>query len=291
MHLSGTDAHDWDDIHHEYGHHLQAQYGLANSPHGHHSGSDNLCKTTGSKDNGIRLAWGEGWPTFFGILLQRELGLKKLDIPTVGDANYTDTNPAGTKLNYSLESAGSNEEVGEGNEKAVSRALWGLYAGRSDVSELATLSPKELWSSFGAGKPYHFSAWWQTVVAGKSIMTLGQYGAVLVTQGLASSPLAPVNEALLSANGDVEFKWKAVRQCAHAGKDQYSLRIYGSDLTAPVFSSPFTHATDLIVTAAQVKTLAGANGRLFWAVVSRDDTEPATGEFHGPLSAINLKLD
>ena len=125
----------------------------------------------------------------------------------------------------------------------------------------------------------------------KSIMTLGQYGAVLVTQGLASSPLAPVNEALLSANGDVEFKWKAVRQCAHAGKDQYSLRIYGSDLTAPVFSSPFTHATDLIVTAAQVKTLAGANGRLFWAVVSRDDTEPATGEFHGPLSAINLKLD
>ena len=60
--LAGTDAHDWDNILHEYGHHLQSVFDIANSDGGQHSLDENLCQSQG-KDRGIRLAWGEGWPT------------------------------------------------------------------------------------------------------------------------------------------------------------------------------------------------------------------------------------
>src|SRR5262249_48750186 len=65
--LGTGDRWDWDVLHHEYGHYVQSQFGIANNPGGAHSSSQCDADQRGSKDVGDRLAWGEGWPTFFGI--------------------------------------------------------------------------------------------------------------------------------------------------------------------------------------------------------------------------------
>ena len=288
--LAATDSHDWDNIHHEYGHHLQKLFDLANSGGGRHSSSQNLCKVDDrGKDKGIRLAWGEAWPTFFGVSLQNELSLKRLGIPTVGDTRYTDTGPAGKKLDYDLEDRNSKREVGEGNEAAIMRVLWDLYDKRRDGDDGIAITASDLWKSVREARPRHFSGWWQSFVSGKGIKAVGQYGAILASHGLASAPIAPERGAVLSS--DTAFKWQAVNHCADGGQGQYSLRIYDEGLTTALYSSPFATSTSLTVNMSELRGIAANNRKLFWAVVARDQTVPATGEFHGPLIEFSLAPD
>ncbi|MCH8150208.1 MAG: hypothetical protein IH987_19890, partial [Planctomycetes bacterium] len=58
---------DWDVIHHEYGHYMMDEFNLEASPGGDHFTADCLSIRHGSKDVGTRLAWAEGWATYFGI--------------------------------------------------------------------------------------------------------------------------------------------------------------------------------------------------------------------------------
>jgi hypothetical protein len=291
--LAGTDAHDWDNIHHEYGHHIQALFDLAASPGGSHTGSHNLCRDPDrGKDKGIRLAWGEGWPTFFGTMVQAELRLGRLGIPNVGDTSYTDTKPAGSPLEYDLEKTGSPPSVGEGNERAVQRVLWDLYDTNADPPDRVSVSAQELWNSVRTAKPPHFSHWWQSFMAGKSGKIVGQYGWILARHGFASRGLYPPDAATLKPGGaDVEFRWSPANTCADSGSGQYSLRFYSDDLATVLFSSPFDAAESRRMTWDELKKIAGPRGHLTWAVVAQDLTPPRTGEFHGPFARARLQLD
>ncbi len=63
--LPSVEIHHWDTMHHEYGHHIQKLYNIADNPGGPHQSCNNDCVAQGSKDPGIRIAWAEAWPTFF----------------------------------------------------------------------------------------------------------------------------------------------------------------------------------------------------------------------------------
>jgi len=287
--LAGTDAHDWDNILHEYGHHLQSVFDLASSDGGQHSLDENLCQDQG-KDRGIRLAWGEGWPTFFGTMLQKELKLGTLGIPNVGDTRYTDTKPNGQALEYDLEGNPSPAQIGEGNELAVQRVLWDVYDRRNNA-DAATLSAADLWKVAQQAKPRHMSAFWQAFMVGKSGKMVGDIGDVIAAHGLASRSLSPASGAMLPRGVDVELQWSAANHCADAGRAEYSVRFYGADMTAQLFSTPFASGTSVRVKADELRSAAGPDGKLIWAVVARDKTMPATGEFHGPMTTARLVAD
>jgi hypothetical protein len=288
--LAGTDAHDWDNILHEYGHHLQSVFDLANSDGGQHSTDENLCRSQG-KDRGIRLAWGEGWPTFFGTMLQMELKLGTLGIPNVGDTRYTDTKPNGQALEYDLaEGQPSPTQIGEGNELAVQRVLWEMYDRRSNA-DAVTFSAADLWKVAQQAKPRHMSALWQAFMTGKSGKMVSDIGAVTAAHGLASRPLSPASGETLPRGVDVELQWSAANHCADTGRAEYSVRFYGADMMAPVFSTPFASGTSVRVNADELRNAAGPDGKLIWAVVARDKTPPATGEFHGPIATARLLAD
>lgn len=89
---------EWDVIQHEYGHYVQDKLNLDNSPGGSHSSQSNLTDYFNvdlnryyTKDEAIRLSWGEGWATYFAISLQKENGSVSLGIPNVGDSYFQDT--------------------------------------------------------------------------------------------------------------------------------------------------------------------------------------------------------
>ena len=138
IHLVQGDRWDWDVIQHEYGHYFMAVHGFVNNPGGSHSFEDNLAQSRGSKDIGVRLAWGEGWPTYFGIASQLSMGTAALGIPNVGDVVYQDTEDASISLNLETSTG-----VGEDNEVSVMASLWDLFDANGDgVDELLSVMPR-----------------------------------------------------------------------------------------------------------------------------------------------------
>ena len=91
INMRPNDAFDWDVMHHEYGHYVMDSYNFENNPGGAHNLGWCISINKGSKSAGTRMAWGEGWPTFFGTSGQNELGLGAIQAPRVGDVSYTDT--------------------------------------------------------------------------------------------------------------------------------------------------------------------------------------------------------
>ena len=122
--IEEPDRWDWDTIHHEYGHYVMDELNIEQNPGGAHGIGDCISDVRGEKNEGNRLAWGEGWPTYFGTSGQVELNLASLNVPRVGDTLYEDLEDG--SLSYNLETQ-SGIGVGEDNEVAVQRLLWDLY--------------------------------------------------------------------------------------------------------------------------------------------------------------------
>lgn len=109
----------WDVIMHEYGHHVAHAEAIDDSPGGAHDRQFDMIMQLG-KLNGCRIAWSEGWATYFGLSAQTVSGTYNLGIPSVGDAEYT-SYP--NDIEYSIE---AESGLGEGNELAVAAVLWDM---------------------------------------------------------------------------------------------------------------------------------------------------------------------
>lgn len=119
------DRFDYGVAHHEYSHYVSREFGIESNPGGEHNSLDQLSETRGSKDIGVRLAWGEAWPTCFGTSLQRALNSATRGIPSVGDTRYSDTDDL--NFSYDLETGDGRPSLGEDAEVAVQRVIWDVY--------------------------------------------------------------------------------------------------------------------------------------------------------------------
>ena len=148
--ISATGLHSyesWDVIMHEYGHHIENELNIINSPGGEHYISHNMIGeqvevSAGvyhiyTKDEGIRLAWAEAWATVFGIIAQYETPMYVSTIPTVCDMSYTAYN----NVDYSIESCPHRK--GEGCESSIEAILWDLYDSNPDLNDYIDLTMSE----------------------------------------------------------------------------------------------------------------------------------------------------
>ena len=146
LHLVQPDRFDWDVALHEYGHYVADELNIENNPGGRHSFSENLSDARGSKVVGTRLAWGEGWPTYFGV--STLVDHAALGVPTVGDARYQDTEDS--NLDVSLE---GRPTLGEDNERTVMNILWDLFDAHDDGRDHVALGAQSVWDTLDAGDP------------------------------------------------------------------------------------------------------------------------------------------
>ncbi len=126
IHLRGGEGYDDTVIGHEQGHFIARNWSNDDSPGGTHYIGDN--------DQDLRLAWSEGWATFFAAATRRALGRAPLA------AAYIDTQggPGPGNLNFSFEIEGpSVPALGAASEAAVSGALWDIL----DDAATADLTP------------------------------------------------------------------------------------------------------------------------------------------------------
>lgn len=279
--LAGTDVHDWDNIHHEYGHHLQNLFSIANSPGGSHSLSENLCVSRG-KDAGLRLAWGEGWPTYFGTASHADLNLAALGIPNLGDTRYTDTKPVGPDLDYDLE-AFNAFSVGEGNEISVQRSLWDLYDAADDAGDAGVgLGSQVLWDVVESNQPNTLSQFWNALIAGRPDAERISFGGIFAQHNVAAEHSNPADGFVYAGGAPPTFQWEGNMSCDTGGNARYWVRFYDDALTAQMFQSPIQTATSFTPSTAERNTIfGGPNATLRWVVVSRDQANPQTGDYIG----------
>ena len=285
----GTDNHDWDNLHHEYGHHIQNLYNTADSPGGPHGLGDNLCSTHG-KDAGLRLAWGEAWPTFFGTTAQFELNLATLGIPNVGDTSYTDTKPVGADLTYDLEPSAGFQ--GESDEVSAQRLLWDLYDTANDDGDTVALPAQELWNLVADSECHTLSEFWNALVFLRTEAEKATFGEIAQDHGVGTDPTSPADGAVFAGGIAPNFQWTANLECDTGGNSRFSMRAYNAAFTSLLWASPWQPAASLTPTDSQRDLIfAGPDASLRWLVTSRDITVPETGPYYGASRVIDDDFD
>ena len=286
----GTDNHDWDNLHHEYGHHIQNLYNSSDSPGGAHSLGSNLCSLHG-KDAGLRLSWGEAWPTFFGTMSHQELGLAGLGIPNLGDTSYTDTKPVGPALQYDLEP--STVFQGESDEVSAQRLMWDLYdAADDDGDDGVSLSAQELWDLVVDDESHKLSEFWNALIFLRGESEKASYGEIAQDHGIGTAPTAPADGSTFSGGAAPSFQWTENLECDNGGNGRFSLRAYNDSYSSLIWASPWQAAATLAPTDPQRDLVfAGPDAALRWLVASRDTTVPETGPYYGASRTINDDFD
>ncbi|MDR3417552.1 MAG: hypothetical protein P4L83_15355 [Nevskia sp.] len=307
---------DWDVYTHEYGHYVQKLNGTTQNPGGTHyicTNSTGLPQKSGrilNKDQGIKLAWGEGWPTFFGTNLQIASGAGAFGIYGVGDTVYTDT---ANKFHYDLEDNSDHcQGAGEDSELSVQRILWDFADEPSDGHDAIVFGTDEMWKQLNGGsKPVtldQFRVLFNGLVppsgggydTGTPAQNQIRYGRIYFDHNVGPEPLTPADNAASAT--PPQFSWNTkgagyhptsvgVTKSYHFNK--FNVVFFNKDYSKVIFTSPEipTAAGALSAdgltanwtpTADQWTTITGGDALIHWVVQGSNDTlDPATGPYYG----------
>jgi hypothetical protein len=238
---------------------------IQNNPGGNHSFASNLATTAGSKDAGIRLAWGEGWPTYFGTSGRMSAAL---GVPTVGDTRYTDTEDSTNDVDLETSTG-----VGEDNELSVMAALWDLYDTPQDGEDKVAMGDKALFNAIKGASAKTMGAAWEAVAATFDTRGKTKVGAVLGQANIAPVLLTPADGAMLKASDPLtQFKWK---KKGHAEPlNDFRIRFYKADFSEIAFEKESAMRTPSRRPGPSDLDLQQANP-IRW-VVGKNTSAPAT---------------
>lgn len=273
----------WDVIMHEYGHHIQHQTDITDSPGGDHSSSQNNADVRGDKDEGIKLAWGESWPTVFGFIAQKYYIDKISNITSVGDSLYTSYNG----LHYNLED--NSYELGEACERSIMSVLWYIFDENYETEQKTENQNDEFAISLG------FQEWWDVTTSGKS-KTFSEFindfyalypdyieemGKLLSRYKMAPSAVFQA-EAELSSTPPT-FSWNAQGGSLNYPNNSFSIIIYNNDFSEYIVT-PRTTLTNLTISSTiwnQVLSMSGKT--IYVGVVGYQTNTPSTGPYISAL--------
>ncbi|USK33084.1 transthyretin-like family protein [Bacillus sp. F19] len=280
INLLQLDRFDWDVIHHEFGHHVTDSLDIEDSPGGSHSSGENLADRIG-KDDGVHLAWGEGWPTYFAISLQKEMNGSSLGLSNVGDTHYQDTEDS--SLVYDLEAQDSSS-LGEDNELSVQRVLWDLYDSNSDHGDNGVVfGDKNIWETLKNAESVTLSEAIQAFYEGRSIAEIINIGSILTEHKIASEPTKPADGHVFTFNQSQipVFNWDVNGKSKEFPNNSFVIEFYNSTLGKKIFSSKELNTDSYQPTAEEWKQiLDGTSDRTIrWAVRAKQTAGHLTGPY------------
>lgn len=284
INLRPGDRWDWDVLQHEYGHYIQDHFDTENNPGGPHNIGDCVSDVHSSKSEGVRLAWGEGWPTYNMIVGGQILGLSSLNVPRVGDVIYADTGES--NFSYSLETQDSNGQ-GEDNEVAVQRLLFDLWDGAADGFENTSNSDASLFTPIDADNSETLSSAWAAYRAGLSNQQQLDFGMAAANQLIGPTLNQPAANAIVSPSANNVLTWNRNVGCSSTyDGDSFTLRFFNAATAAPLLSIPVGNTTSHALTLAELTTLVASTHDVRWAVEGSNGDSPATGPYLGENRAV-----
>jgi hypothetical protein len=284
INLRPGDQFDWDVMFHEYGHYVQDVFNIENNPGGPHNLGDCISDVQGTKDLGTRMAWAEGWPTYFGTAGQQIFNLASLGVPRVGDVSYADTGES--NFSYSLESQ-NNTGIGEDNEVAVQRIFWDLFDTPADGRDTVDLTDQELFDSVVGANPLTLSAAWAALRSGLSDGEDLAFGAVSTDHAVGPSLISPAAGNIVGPGAS--FSWNRLVGCSTTfDGDSFDLAFYNASTLAHLLTVPGLGSPSTSLSLGDYQTLVASTHQVRWAVEGRNTAAPATGPYLGENFAITL---
>lgn len=271
------DRWDWDVLFHEYGHYVTDTFNFESSPGGPHSFGSCLAAAQPSKEDGLELAWGEGWPTYFGTSGQQVLGLVSLNVPRVGDVRYTDT--IDSTLDYSLETQ-DTDGVGEDNETAVQRLFWDLFDSAADGRDAVQMSDQTLFDLVDDNDATILSAAWAALRTGLTNAQDLAIGRIASDHAVGPDPQSPATGSIVPPG--TTFTWDENVGCDGADiGNQFDLVFYEATTLAKLLTLPGISSPSRTLSLAEYQTLIASTRTVRWAVEGRNTAAPASGPYLG----------
>jgi len=189
----------WDVILHEYGHHIQTQYSLGEEAYyRHYSGgyfteySDFIFGNNPSKEEGMRITWGESWPTVFSLAITQKYSREIGRVRFVDDSFYDAPNNQGLPRNNSSDDhETSNSHFGEGSTGSIIAVLYDMYDGFNEKFDKVSLGHKGLWNLVTSAKATTFSQFAQYCYSAPSLAgKREEFNALLSEYGMAVSDVS-----------------------------------------------------------------------------------------------------
>jgi hypothetical protein len=287
--IEEADRYDWDTIHHEYGHYVMDWFDISSSSGGPHHVGDCLVAVSGlPKDRGNRLAWGEGWPTYFGTTGQIEMEMASLGVPRVGDTSYEDLEDSA--VSYSLESQDSLGR-GEDNEIAVQRLLFDLYDSNDDSRDTISSSDNWIWTEMRTEDHWlrSLSLYWTNLRSGRSNRTQLQMGGIAADHEIGPTLDTPLDGALVTPSHR-NFSWQRNVGCPESYEgDEFDLVFYDAETFDELLTVPGLTSSSYTLELAELQSLTAATHHVLWAVDGRNGLDGLlTGPYLGESFAVTV---
>jgi hypothetical protein len=268
LHILFFDKWDWDVTMHEYGHYVSKHFSLDENPGGPHSFDENL-EDRLPKSEALRLAWGEGWPTYFAVTAQLGMGMASLGIPNVGDTKYSDTEDV--QIELELASSGGDSSLGEDNEVSVMRVLYDLGQANSGTA----LLPPDLWKILADAKPTTFSTALTAIDAKEDLKGTLSVGRLAGKHRIAPS-IAPLSVNSSPYSSPV-FNWNANGGGQAHQNNHFIVRFYDTAMNVIIFADSIVTTSYQPSTEEWQKLKDG--GFAYWSVTGSNLDDPSSGPY------------
>ncbi len=204
---------NWDILHHEYAHHIQAHLNITDLRVGGdhffdqytYQGSTDI---PNAKENSIKFMWSEGWATYFAMTLHQVMNTQALQTVYANDILYDD-NVKG--LDYNIETLTASFSVpkgGELSEISMQGVFWDFYDSNRDAGDALNLSDQYLWDIVNQNKPKTLSAAVQNLLAGQPLSRKSAIGCILAEHNTSAKLIKPANGTKVSSQTAPTFEWK-----------------------------------------------------------------------------------
>ncbi len=289
----------WDAIMHEYGHHVAEFLGIHDNPGGTHTMTGNCIDLNRNQDNpkdfGLRLAWGEAYPTVFALLAQNYYSSSLSSIYTVGDTNYIASN----HHRHNVENETSL--YGDGCEGAILSILWHLFDNTpAETHDTISMSHASLWSlviDSGAVTMFDFVCHYMST---QSISAQRKLGTLLSYHRISAYDLDYTITPWTAS-----FSWKLggastnrfpndsfdLVFCNANQEEVFRIEYLSIPESTPDSEQPLNSQTiyEYTLTAAEYTTIINECGSTFgFYVVAFQTDEPATGLYESEYVTVSI---
>ena len=261
----------WDAIMHEYGHHVEHEFGINDSPGGDHYFTWNLAEEYDDKDIGIRLAWAEAYAYVFSGMAQAYFASSLQNIDTVGDAVCEAYNSS--TMDY--ENVLDKHRQGDACEGSIVGILWDLYDTVTESHDTISFSHSAYWDMITNSKAKTLSEFCVYFTNRYEIGMVLSLGKLLSYYKVSASGLTA------STGGETPvFNWTANGVTATQINNRFDLIILDKHNSETLRINNLT-STSYTLTEEQWQSVLNSYGTTYTVVViAHQRNNPPTGGYY-----------
>ncbi len=293
------DKNDWDVMLHEYAHYVQDKMNCIEISGGMEHAVNDCLNYRYGKEDGMRLAWIEGWANYFSISSQLERNASSFDIDNLGDSILSNINEITGEdlINCDIEvfSDYHFDKYGESDELCIAAALLDFADGNNELNDNISLGYTYLWNLVFDNQCEDFSDFVEILYDCTTDYTHLEYGVILSNHDIAPK--------LFSPNNNLICDWEVPLFMYFPNGGELGDNVdYRNNLFSIVFydeNKNFIYETAQTTSAtyeptdeewAIVFNEIGAGGNLYWAVKSYQTTEYLSGPYYSEPRTITLPM-